>query len=181
MLRPLAHAVGAQSLYLDGVLQGSLSGAVAPIPDGTEHEYIGAGFWSGHWPDAPDPDGDTGVSDSLNGQVAEAAFFTIPLSATQITQLYDAQQSSAWMTKDVTAAGSTAAQVAYNAADGRVSSVTDQDGGTWTLGQPATSGTAAPFASAGTADLTPVRRRGSQRRVTGSWRNWSGTRRTAFR
>ena len=145
----LTSAGATQSLYLDGVLQGSLSGAVAPIPDGTEHEYIGAGFWSEHWPDTPDPRGFTGVADSLDGQVAEAAFFTSPLPATQITQLYDdAQQGSAWMTKDVTAAGSTAAQVAYNAADGRVSSVTDQDGGTWTLGQPATSGTAAPFASA---------------------------------
>ena len=78
-----------QSLYLDGVLQGSLSGAVAPIPDGTEHEYIGAGFWSEHWPDTPDPQGFTGVADSLDGQVAEAAFFTSPLPATQITQLYD--------------------------------------------------------------------------------------------
>ena len=87
-------------------------------------------------PTRPDPQGFTRVADSLDGQVAEAAFFTSPLPATQITQLYDdAQQSSAWMTKDVTAAGSTAAQVAYNAADGRVSSVTDQDGGTWTLGR----------------------------------------------
>jgi large repetitive protein len=147
----LTSAGATQSLYLDGALQGTATGAVAPYADGTEHEYLGAGYWGGNWPDEPDQlkDDNTGYADYLNGQIAEAAFFTSPLPATQITQLYnDARQSSAWMTRDVTADGSTAAQVAYDAADGRVSSVTDQDGGTWTLGQPATSGTAAPFASA---------------------------------
>jgi large repetitive protein len=147
----LTSAGATQSLYLDGALVGSLSGAVAPIADGTAHEYLGAGYWGGNWPDEPDlgKDDTTGYADYLNGQIAEAAFFTSPLPATQITQLYDdARQSSAWMTKDVTAGGSTAAQVAYDAADGRVATVADQDGGTWTLGQPDTSGTAAPFASA---------------------------------
>ena len=43
-----------QSMYLDGALVGSLSGAVAPIADGTAHEYLGAGYWGGNWPDEPD-------------------------------------------------------------------------------------------------------------------------------
>jgi large repetitive protein len=147
----LTSAGATQTLYLDGAAQGTLSGAVAPFPDGTEHEYLGAGFWGGTWPDEPDQgaSGSTGYADYLNGQVAEAAFFTSPLPATQVTQLYnDARQSSAWLTKHVTPGNSTAAQVTYNSADGRVNTVTDQNGGTWKLGEPATSGTAAPFASA---------------------------------
>jgi large repetitive protein len=147
----LTSAGATQTLYLDGAAQGTLSGAVAPFPDGTEHEYLGAGFWGGTWPDEPDQgaSGSTGYADYLNGQVAEAAFFTSPLPATQVTQLYNAaRQGSAWMTKHVTPGNSTAAQVTYTAADGRVASVTDQNGGTWKLGEPATSGTAAPFASA---------------------------------
>ncbi len=119
----LTSAGATQTLYLDGVAQGTLSGAVAPFPDGTEHEYLGAGFWGGTWPDEPKQgaSGNTGYADYLNGQVAEAAFFTSPLPATQITQLYnDARQSSAWMTRHVTPGGSTAAQVSYNTADGRV-------------------------------------------------------------
>ena len=147
----LTSAGATQTLYLDGVAQGTLSGPVAPFPNGAEHEYLGAGFWGGTWPDEPDmgKSGNTGYVDYLNGQVAEAAFFTSPLPATQITQLYnDAMQRSAWLTNYVTAGNSTAAQVSYNSVDGRVNSVIDQNGGTWTLGEPATSGTAAPFASA---------------------------------
>ena len=139
----LTSAGATQSLYLDGVQQGTpLSGAVAPIPGGTAHEYLGAGFWGGGWPDEPDQgkDDNEGYVDYLNGQVAEAAFFTSPLPASQITQLYnDAKQSSAWMTKDVTPGGQyRRAEVAYNTSrDGRVTSVTDQKRRRrlWTVGE----------------------------------------------
>ena len=81
--------------------------------------------------------------------MAEAAFFTSPLSAGEVSALYsDAKQNAALLVKHVTPANSTAAQVSYNTSDGRATSVIDQNGGTWTLGEPSTSGTAAPWVSA---------------------------------
>jgi hypothetical protein len=72
------HAVltatsGSQSLYLDGQLQGSLTGTVNLTPTNPSNFTIGAGYTGGNWPTEPHyhQNGTTGYLDYFHGQIAD--------------------------------------------------------------------------------------------------------------
>jgi RHS repeat-associated protein len=138
-----------QSLYLDGALVGSASGQVElDALSGASHVYVGAGFWGGGWTDEPkaSTSSNTGYADFFNGSIADVSFYTHPLTATQVTGLHTIGTTrAAYLTSATLPSGRTQAGVAYDTAASRVSSVTDEAGGTYTLGHPTVSGSSAVF------------------------------------
>ncbi|WP_329320450.1 LamG-like jellyroll fold domain-containing protein [Streptomyces sp. NBC_01262] len=76
----LAGDSSGQSLYLDGVKVGSLSGAITP--ETLDHAYLGGGFSSPSW------DGVAQGTRYLTGQIDEAAFYTTKLSASTAVAHY---------------------------------------------------------------------------------------------
>ncbi len=68
-------AVSSESLYVDGQLVASTTGATAPVPGNSSDVWLG---------DAPDAPG----LESLNGVVDEVSVFTNALSINQVEQLY---------------------------------------------------------------------------------------------
>ena len=137
----LTAAGNTQTLYLDGVQQGtSLAGTVSVSAQADD--YIGAGFLGGNWPNEADyqKSGGTGYATYFTGDISDAAFWTRPLTANEVTTLYGAGTHQADLLTGVTRpSGKTYAQVSYDPLSGRTTSVTDDNGGTWTL-QPATVG-----------------------------------------
>ncbi|MEH0549994.1 LamG-like jellyroll fold domain-containing protein [Streptomyces sp. B21-101] len=83
----LTAAATSQSLYLDGVKLGSISGAVA---DQTRtHAFLGAGYANGGWMDLP------AATYYFNGQIDEAAFYRSTLTDAQVSAHYRAQAEAA--------------------------------------------------------------------------------------
>ncbi|MEU5398821.1 LamG-like jellyroll fold domain-containing protein [Streptomyces sp. NPDC005963] len=74
-----------QTLYLDGVRQGTLTGAVNH--QGNKRTYVGAGFAGGTWPNSP-----ADVS-HFPGQIDEVAVYQAPLSAAAVVRHYKARNA----------------------------------------------------------------------------------------
>jgi YD repeat-containing protein len=130
-----------QTLYLDGVAQGTLSGAVDVSKQA--NDYVGAGFLGGEWPDESDyeTDGDDGYATYFNGDISDVAFWDRPLTAAETTALYSSgTTSSDLLTKVTRPSGSVYQQVSYDPLTSRVTSVTDDSGGTWTIHSPTVTG-----------------------------------------
>jgi RHS repeat-associated protein len=138
-----------QQLYLDGALQGSLSNSVMnAYPDA----FVGAGLYNSlGWPAAPSGT----VWNYFNGSISDVAVYTRGLTSTEAGGLYTLGNSAgAFLTKitrpsaasDATKAP--AAQVSYDSATGRVTSVTDANGATWGLSAPVSAGSSQPFRAA---------------------------------
>ncbi|MFC1438359.1 LamG-like jellyroll fold domain-containing protein [Streptacidiphilus sp. N1-10] len=126
-----------QTLYLDGVKQDTFSGT--PDDQSNVYTYVGAGF-ADAWIDSP---GDVSY---FTGSISDVSFYSAPLTSSQVSDLYTAGSSSAaFMTKATSPAGRTTAQVSYDTAADRLTSVTDADGGTYTLGSPTVAGSSAVF------------------------------------
>jgi len=69
----LTATTGSQSLYLDGQLQGTLSGTVNLTSANPGNLTLGAGYTGGNWPDEPhyQQNGNTGYADYFHGQIAD--------------------------------------------------------------------------------------------------------------
>ncbi|WUH95300.1 DUF6531 domain-containing protein [Streptomyces sp. NBC_00433] len=129
-----------QALYLDGTQQDTLAGA--PDDQRNAITYIGAGFAQG-WLNAP-----ADVS-YFTGSISDVAFYDHPLTATQVTDLRTSGTSSAsFLTRAANPSGRVTAEVTYDTAADRLTSVTDENGGTYTLGRPVVTGSSAVFRSA---------------------------------
>lgn len=139
----LTGVANSQTLYLDGVSQGSLSGTI----NDWEQPYIslGAGVNTDGWP-AMNPNDKLG---HYTGQMAEVAIYSEPLDPTVITAQYQAAKRSAGLLNKITTpGGKTQASVTYNTTDDLVTQATDGDGGTWKLNPPTITGSSQVYRSA---------------------------------
>jgi YD repeat-containing protein len=138
----LTGAGNTQSLYLDGALVGTLAGQIG---DPNPLDLVGAGVYNNNgWPAAPS--GNTW--NYFAGNIAEVAYYTRPLPASVIAaQWSTARPSSNLLTSITRPSGKTDTTVAYHGFDDAVTSLTDSNGGTWSLGTPWVSGSSQSYVS----------------------------------
>ncbi|WP_432841102.1 LamG-like jellyroll fold domain-containing protein [Dactylosporangium sp. CA-092794] len=136
---------GSQKLYLDGEPVGTASGNIVLHNTGQSNLYLGAGILGGSWPGQSFA---TPTPVFFNGSLADAAYYNKPLTDAMVTALYTAGRNPApAMTKVTSNAGRVRAQITYDNVNGRVHQVTDEAGGAWQIGVPATSGSSQLYAS----------------------------------
>lgn len=131
-----------QSMYVDGLLAGTRAGQITTVGPTS---FIGAGYVNANaWQHGPG----TGWR-YFTGNIGEVAVYAHPLGAPAIAQQYAAAVTTAQeLTKATTPDGNTAVVVGYDNVADRATSVVDQQGGTWTLHAPATTGSSAQFRAA---------------------------------
>ncbi|MFB8082639.1 LamG-like jellyroll fold domain-containing protein [Streptomyces sp. NPDC056013] len=139
----LTGMANTQTLYLDGVSQGSLAGT---INDWVQpYVTLGAGVNTDGWPSM-------NTNDKLGhfaGQMAEVAIFSEPLTASVISTQYQAAKRSAGLLQSITTpGGKTQASVVYGTTDDLVLQSTDGNGGTWKLNPPTINGSSQVYRSA---------------------------------
>ncbi|HEV3380095.1 MAG TPA: LamG-like jellyroll fold domain-containing protein [Trebonia sp.] len=136
-----------QTMYLDGVQVATLSGTV-DVP-AQANDYVGAGFLGGGWPDEADyeENGNSGYANYFDGDISDVAFWNQPVTAAEVSAMYAAgTQAADLMTKITRPSGNLYAAVSYDPLTGRTTSVTDENGGTWTLHTPTVSGSSEVYA-----------------------------------
>jgi large repetitive protein len=138
----LTAAGNTQTLYLDGSPVGTLNGQLINIDP---IDIVGAGvFNSNGWPAAPSGD----MWNYFNGSISDVAFYTRPLSAGEIGQIYGTSRAPARLLSSVTRpSGKVFAQIGYDRTAGTASQVTDENGGVWKLAAPTTAGTSQVYVS----------------------------------
>ncbi|MEV0726977.1 LamG-like jellyroll fold domain-containing protein [Micromonospora purpureochromogenes] len=136
---------GSQQLYLDGTQVATLPGAITLNTLNATNSYIGAGFLGGAWPNQPHT---TATATFFNGSIADVAFYNKPLTGAAVSAMYDSGAAgTAQLSKVTSEAGRIQAQVAYDAVTGRVSEVTDENGGVWKIGAPTAYGSSQVYVS----------------------------------
>ncbi|MFF3845016.1 LamG-like jellyroll fold domain-containing protein [Streptomyces sp. NPDC002328] len=139
----LTGQASSQTLYLDGVAQGSLTGAINDWAQ--PYISLGAGVNTDGWPamNAGDKLG------HYTGQLAEVAIYSEPLDASTINAQYQAaKRSTGLLNKITTPGGKVQAKVEYGTTDDLVQQVTDGDGGVWKLNPPTVTGSSQVYRSA---------------------------------
>ncbi len=134
----LSAGATAQTLYLDGVKVGSLSGALTEQARG--HAYLGAGYASQGW---------TGLADDtyyFQGQLDEVAVYDHPLDAATVAEHYAARTAIGQMTKVTLPSDRVHATAVYDPANGRLTQHTDENGGTWKVSAPSYSTASSSYA-----------------------------------
>ncbi|MET8907613.1 LamG-like jellyroll fold domain-containing protein [Micromonospora sp. NPDC004551] len=125
---------GSQTMYLDGAVAGTLTGAINMNFTGIPNVYVGAGFLGGSWPAQPNT---TGTASFFNGSIAEVAMFNNAVTTSTVTAMWNSGRTAAPSLSKITSeAGRVQAQVTYDPVSGRVAEVTDENGGTWKIGMP---------------------------------------------
>jgi RHS repeat-associated protein len=124
----LTMAVDKQTLYLDGDKIGEITGKIVDHRGMTRH-FLGNGY-TNSWPAAG-----TGYF-PFTGQIDEVAFYRHPLSATQVAAHVTARAATSRLATVVEPGSFTATSATYDHASGRVTSMIDRNGATWTLGTP---------------------------------------------
>ena len=131
----LTASSSSQALYLDGALQGTLSGQVNPLD--MVKDSVGAGWWGSGWPQA----GTAGTAGYFNGDIAQVAVYQQPLSAAAVASQYAlATAASPELTRVTLPSGNIYEQASYDAGTARLAAYTDPNGGQWTIGQPQATG-----------------------------------------
>ena len=126
----LAVDATSQALYLDGNRIGTLAKPLVATQTQMTYAFLGAGRWTGH----PATTGDYGY---FNGYLSDAAFFANTLTAQAVSDIYNAGQwPRSALVKITRPSGGVSASIAYDTATGRVTSLTDENGGVWTLHPP---------------------------------------------
>ncbi len=134
----LTAAGTTQSLYLDGVLVGSLTG---PIDHRKQSfTYLGAGYSSEGW------DGQAAGVRHFTGLMDEVAVYHQSLDATTVAEHYRARGVSGRLTKVTMPSGRVHSTIAYDAGTGRLRETTDDKGGIWKVSAPAYSSGSAAYA-----------------------------------
>ncbi|MEH1055731.1 LamG-like jellyroll fold domain-containing protein [Micromonospora sp. CPCC 206171] len=138
-----------QYLYLDGVQQGTpLAGTIAQVPNGSANVQIGAGFVGGGWPSHKNTGASPAVANYFSGSISDVAFFNQALTGTTIAALNSAGRTShPVLSRVVRPSGGVTAEISYDKTTGRVASVKDENGGTWTMGTPTVSGDSDVYAA----------------------------------
>ncbi|WP_396447698.1 LamG-like jellyroll fold domain-containing protein [Actinomadura sp.] len=83
----LAAGTNTQTLYLDGVAQGTLNAPLATT--GVNYVYVGAGISGGHWPSHP-----ADTTGYFTGSIAEFAFYHSQLSGEDVVRHFTAGRDS---------------------------------------------------------------------------------------
>ncbi|MEV6971773.1 LamG-like jellyroll fold domain-containing protein, partial [Hamadaea sp. NPDC051192] len=140
----LAAAGNTQTLYLDGQVVGSRTGLITLIDAySATHEYIGAGFLGGAWPDQSHQSSTSsdGFANYFTGSISDVALFDRTLTAADVASLRGASAAAAHpLTKIVRPSGATAAQITYDPVSGIVTQVIDEHNGTWKISPSAVAG-----------------------------------------
>ncbi|PZG00164.1 Teneurin-1 [Micromonospora deserti] len=144
----LSGAGDTQSLHLDGVYKGSLSGTIAQLPGGSANVLVGAGFIGGSWPDHANSGVTPAKATYFTGHIAEVAFFNQALTGTTAAELNSIGRTShPVLNKVVRPSGGVTAEVGYDKTTGRVATVKDENGGVWRMGTPTVSGSSDIYAA----------------------------------
>ncbi|MBS2966208.1 hypothetical protein KGA66_24400 [Actinocrinis puniceicyclus] len=143
----LVGAGNSQQLYLDGstskISGGPLSGQINNLTQG--YEYVGAGYNSSTWPGTPATAGNW----YFPGSVSDVAFSQSALPAATVAQLNTSGTTAIPMLTAITRpSGNEAAHVTYSTVTGRVTSVVDENGGTWGVQAPTVFGSAEGYRAA---------------------------------
>ncbi|MEV6654793.1 LamG-like jellyroll fold domain-containing protein [Streptomyces sp. NPDC051219] len=136
----LTSAGTTQTLYLDGVKVGTLTGTVT-ARDG-QFAYVGAGHGSEGWMGVP------AGTHYFEGSIDDVAVYEHPLDAWTISEHHAVRAPSGLMTKVGLPSGRTHATAAYDSATGRLTSTTDENGGVWKVSAPEYSTGSAAYAQA---------------------------------
>ncbi|WP_433379285.1 LamG-like jellyroll fold domain-containing protein [Actinoplanes sp. CA-142083] len=124
----LTVAVDTQTLYLDGNQIGQITGKALKHFDMSRH-HVGNGYTK-NWPLAS-----TGYF-PFTGDIDEVAFYRHPLALSQVKAHYAAQAASTRLATVVEPGPFTATTAGYDHASGRITTMTDRNGATWTLDPP---------------------------------------------
>ncbi|WP_317453992.1 LamG-like jellyroll fold domain-containing protein [Streptomyces sp. TRM68416] len=124
----LSAGATAQTLYLDGVKVGSLSGT--PVEQARDYAYLGGGYGSSGWMGVP------ANTYHFKGQMDEVAVYHHPLDAATVAEHYAARAVTGQMTRVTLPSGRVHATAAYDPASGRLTQHTDENGGTWKVSAP---------------------------------------------
>ncbi|WP_269783582.1 LamG-like jellyroll fold domain-containing protein [Streptomyces sp. QHH-9511] len=139
----LTGAGNTQTLYLDGVAQGSKAGQIKDW--NTPYIALGAGVNNRNWPAMNSAD----QLGHFAGQLGEVAIYTEPLTPDVINAQYQAATRSAGLLQKITTpGGKTQASVVYGTTDDLVLQATDGNGGTWKLNPPTVTGSSQVYRSA---------------------------------
>ncbi|MEU9272455.1 LamG-like jellyroll fold domain-containing protein [Streptomyces sp. NPDC048251] len=134
----LTAAANTQSLYLDGVKLGSISGVIAE--QSREYAFLGAGYANGGWMDM------AAAWYPFTGQMDEVAFYDHTLDPATIAEHYAARPSVGQLTKVTLPSGRQHATATYDTVSGRLTEHTDDNGGTWKVSAPTYSTSSSTYA-----------------------------------
>ncbi|MFI5714075.1 LamG-like jellyroll fold domain-containing protein, partial [Kribbella sp. NPDC051620] len=126
-----------QSLYLDGVAIGTITGSVV------DHEQFGWNYIGRASAVAPTawPAYGSATTQYFRGQIDEAAVYSHPLTTREVVTHWQQGRNAADQLSSITsAAGRNTAEIEYNPAKDRVHRYVDVNGGDWTIGDPETTG-----------------------------------------
>ncbi|MFI5936919.1 LamG-like jellyroll fold domain-containing protein [Actinoplanes sp. NPDC051494] len=145
----LSGAGTTQTLYLDGTARGTLAGTIARFDaNSADNVVVGGGFIGNNWPGHEDSGKSPAEANFFTGSVSDVAFFTRTLDAAAVTALRAAGAAgNPVLTKVTRPTGGVSAVVSYDKTTGKVASVTDENGGTWTMGAPQMVGSGEAYAS----------------------------------
>lgn len=122
----LSGAQNTQTLYLDGVAVGTQSGAIG---NWDPYTYIGMGpVMNNPWPAKP-----TDNWGHFAGQISDVALYHRPLGATVVADHFAAAATLPVLTKVTRPGGAVAASLVYEPVKDRVDTLTDANGGRWSL------------------------------------------------
>ncbi|MER7130103.1 LamG-like jellyroll fold domain-containing protein [Streptosporangium saharense] len=131
----LTGSATTQTLYLDGVAAGSLTGAIDH--DWLRYATIGNGRISAAWPSAITVPAGQSAPWGFTGGIDEIAVYDHPLSAAEVTRHRATAQAAPHLLAKITLpSGRIWADNTYDTANDRIKTHTDAHGGTWTLSQP---------------------------------------------
>ncbi|SDH67851.1 LamG-like jellyroll fold domain-containing protein [Pseudonocardia oroxyli] len=134
----LTGAGTTQTLYLDGQEVGTLAGGmINQIADDSAHVYVGAGYVGGVWPGHANTGAAPAPATFFNGDISDVAFFNRPVPGYTVGDLWDIGTNGHPVLEKITRpSGGVNAEVGYSTVTGRVETLTDENGGVWTLGDP---------------------------------------------
>jgi hypothetical protein len=126
----LSAAVDTQVLYLDAQQIGTVTGKPILHRD-TRYTTIGNGKVNSDWT------GTTGPLFAFTGTIDDAAVYRYPLSPIQVAAHYAARASTSRLTVVTELGGFVATRLSYDGGTGRITTLADRNGATWTVGGPA--------------------------------------------
>ncbi|HUN34614.1 MAG TPA: LamG-like jellyroll fold domain-containing protein [Trebonia sp.] len=150
----IAGSPSAQTMWLDGVQQGTTAGATSIGITDTRpwllaQTYVGTGYIGAYYPDNTYTNNSTLYPEYFNGTIADVAYFNRALTQQDVSTIYNAGTIPASLLSKITQPlGGQYAGVSYDPNTTRVTQVTDENGGTWKLGAPTTSGSSDVYRAA---------------------------------
>ncbi|QGN49764.1 hypothetical protein GKC29_24995 [Micromonospora sp. WMMC415] len=138
-----------QELFVDGERVDS-ENDVTVQDMSPKSSYLGKGFLGGGWPNQPHYDdvSNQGRIERFTGSIAEVAYFDSAVERPVVETLKNANASVKPMTKASRPSGGTAAAIVYDGDTGRVTQLTDGNGGVWKPRAPVLTGSTKVYESA---------------------------------